>query len=79
MTVSPLPRDGATLAGRDRVGRTLRIARHPESERVVLSVWQDSTCLATVRLAPADVADLIGELTRSLLPASASHRETMAG
>jgi len=65
--VSPLPRDGATLAGRDRGGRTLRIARHAETERVVLSVWQDQTCVATVRLAPEDVAALVEELTR-LLP-----------
>ena len=70
MTVSPLPRDGATLSGRDRSGRTLRIARHAGTERVVLSVWQDGTCLATVRLAPADVADLVSELTRTLLPVS---------
>ena len=70
MTVSPLPRDGATLAGRDRTGRTLRIARHVGTERVVLSVWQDDTCLATVRLAPADVADLVAELAHTLLPAS---------
>jgi hypothetical protein len=68
MTVSPLPRDGATLSGRDRTGRTLRIARHAGTERVVLSVWQDGVCLATVRLAPEDVAQLISELTRTLLP-----------
>ena len=75
MTVSPLPRDGATLSGRDRSGRTLRIARHAGTERVVLSVWQDGTCLATVRLAPADVADLVSELTRTLLPASGERAE----
>lgn len=68
MSVSPLPRDGATLSGRDRTGRTLRIARHAGTERVVLLVWQDSTCLATVRLAPADVVELVSELTRTLLP-----------
>lgn len=68
MTVSPLPRHGASLTGRDRSGRTLRIAQHRESDRVVLSVWQEGTCLATVRLAPADVAGLVAELTRTLLP-----------
>jgi hypothetical protein len=68
MTVSPLPRDGATLTGRDRAGRTLRIARHAATNRVVLSVWQDTTCVATVRLAPEDVADLVAQLTRTLLP-----------
>jgi hypothetical protein len=79
MTVSPLPTDGATLAGKDRAGRTLRVARHAATERVVLSVWQDSTCLATVRLAPGDVAALIGELTRILPPAPGSLSETRAG
>jgi hypothetical protein len=68
MTVSPLPRDGTTLIGRDRPGRSLRVARHAETSRVVLSVWQDATCLATVRLAPEDVAVLVAELTRTLLP-----------
>ena len=75
MTVSPLPRDGATLSGRDRSGRTLRIARHAGTERVVLSVWQDGTCLATVRLAPSDVVELVSELTRTLLPASGERPE----
>lgn len=70
MTVSPLPRDGATLSGRDRAGRTLRIARHAATNRVVLSVWQDTACLATVRLAPEDVADLVAQLTRTLLPSA---------
>jgi len=77
MTVSPLPRDGATLSGRDRKGRTLRIARHAATERVVLSVWQDGTCLATVRLAAEDVADLVAQLTRTLLPADDGHPEAM--
>ncbi|HEY3544675.1 MAG TPA: hypothetical protein VGK17_01125 [Propionicimonas sp.] len=77
MTVSPLPRDGATLSGRDRKGRTLRIARHSATERVVLSVWQDGTCLATVRLAPEDVADLVGQLTRTLLPVDDGRPEAM--
>lgn len=75
MTVSPLPRDGATFSGRDRMGRTLRIARHADTERVVLSIWQDGTCVATVRLAPTDVVDLVAELTRTLLPASDEGRE----
>lgn len=77
MTVSPLPRDGATLPGRDRAGRTLRIARHAATERVVLSVWQDSTCLATVRLAPQDVADLVAQLTRTLVPVDDGRDEAM--
>jgi hypothetical protein len=68
MTVSPLPRDGEVLTGRDRKGRTLRLAHHAETSRVVLSVWQDAKCVATVRLAPEDVAELIAGLARTLVP-----------
>ena len=63
MTVSPLPAHGSVLVGRDRVGRTLRVSAHPAVGRVVLSIWQDTTCVATVRLAPDDVADLVAALT----------------
>jgi hypothetical protein len=34
---------------------------------VVLSIWQDSVCRATVRLAPEDVPDVVAMLTRSAL------------
>lgn len=77
--MSPLPRDGAILAGRDRRGRTLRIARHTETERVVLSVWQDATCVATVRLAPEDVAELIADLAQVLTPLPSSLPEQGVG
>lgn len=75
--MSPLPHDGATLSGRDRKGRTLRIARHAATERVVLSVWQDGSCLATVRLAPEDVVEVVAQLTRTLLPADDGRAEAM--
>ena len=55
MTISPLPRHGDVIVGRDVTGRTLRISGHPESGRVVLSIWQDNVCRATLRLAPEDV------------------------
>ncbi len=80
MTVSPLPRDGEVLTGRDRKGRTLRLAHHAETSRVVLSVWQDATCVATVRLAPEDVAELIAGLARTLVPdVVAGQQEHRAG
>jgi hypothetical protein len=67
MTVSPLPSRGTVLAGRDAAGRTLRVSAHPEVGRVVLSIWQDSTCVATVRLAEDDVPELVRALSASLL------------
>ncbi len=71
MNISPLPRRGASLVGRDQEGRRLRIASHPESGRVVLSIWQDDVCRATVRLAHEDVPDIVRLLTQTLLPVTA--------
>jgi hypothetical protein len=47
------------VVGRDRAGRVLRVSSHPEFDRVVLSIWQEGQCLATLRLAPSDVPDLV--------------------
>ena len=69
VTVSPLPRLGDVVAGRDVAGRTLRISGHPASGRVVLSIWQDSVCRATVRLAPEDVPHVVEMLTRTAITA----------
>ena len=44
----------------------------------MLSVWQDQTCVATVRLAPEDVATLVGELAR-LLPQDPPAEHPRAG
>jgi hypothetical protein len=67
VSVSPLPRHGDVVVGRDVSGRTLRVSGHPESGRVVLSIWQDSVCRATVRLATEDVPDVVAMLTRSAI------------
>ena len=67
MTVAPLPRRGTVLVGRDVAGRALRVSSHPEAGRVVLSVWQDATCVATVRLAEDDVPELVRALTEALV------------
>jgi len=37
---------------------------------MVLSIWEDNTCQATVRLSPADVAELIGALASGIAEAS---------
>ena len=67
VTISPLPRHGDVIVGRDVAGRTLRISGHPESGRVVLSIWQDTVCRATLRLAPEDVPQFVEMLTRSAI------------
>jgi hypothetical protein len=70
MTVSPLPTRGTVLLGRDVAGRALRISSHPEAGRVVLSIWQDATCVATLRLADEDVPELVRALSAALVPAA---------
>ena len=62
MFATPLPSHGDVVVGRDRAGRVLRISGHPELDRVVLSIWDGSQCLATVRLATADVSDVVRAL-----------------
>ena len=70
MTISPLPRHGDVIVGRDVTGRTLRISGHPESGRVVLSIWQDTVCRATLRLSPEDVPQFVEMLTRTAIARS---------
>ena len=70
MTVSPLPRHGDVVVGRDVTGRTLRVSGHAESGRVVLSIWQGTVCRATLRLAPEDVPEVVAMLTRTALHAA---------
>lgn len=76
MAVHPAPARGAVFDGRDIPGRALRVSAHPELGRVVVSVWQDERCVATVRLAEADVPELVRTLTEALLPAAEPLRRT---
>jgi hypothetical protein len=75
VTISPLPRHGDVVVGRDAAGRTLRISGHPEAGRVVLSVWQDNVCRATIRLLPEDVPSLVEMLSRSAVETAAPPHE----
>jgi hypothetical protein len=68
MGVTPLPRRGAVLPGRDADARMLRVSFHPEAGRVVLSIWDHDVCMATLRLAPEDVPELVRGLTAALVP-----------
>lgn len=62
MFVTPVPRLGDVVVGRDGAGRVLRVSAHPDSGRVVLSIWQDGACIGTVRLAREDVESLVATL-----------------
>ncbi|MBE3075521.1 MAG: hypothetical protein IMZ75_11370 [Actinobacteria bacterium] len=67
MTIPPLPRHGSTLLGRDIAPRRLRVSSHPDAGRVVLSIWHDDICRATLRLAEEDVPELVRMLSSSLI------------
>lgn len=68
MGLTPLPRRGGVLTGRDAAARMLRVSYHPEVARVVLSIWDHDVCMATLRLAPEDVPELVRGLTAALIP-----------
>ena len=55
------------MLGRDKAGRRLRVSSHPDAGRVVLSIWQDDICRATLRLAEEDVPELVKMLSSSLI------------
>lgn len=75
MFVTPLPTNGDIIVGRDVAGRVLRVSGHPELGRVVLSIWQEGRCVATIRLDSDDVGDLVKILTGSVAGvAVAGHR-----
>lgn len=74
MRVTPVPRRGEVLAGRDARGRAIRVGSHPEQNRVVVSIWQDDTCLATVRLAGEDLPTMVRALTQAVIDIDAADR-----
>jgi hypothetical protein len=71
MFATPLPSHGDVVVGRDRAGRVVRVSGHPEHDRIVLSIWQEGQCLATVRLAADDVPDLVRALVAAAVQAPA--------
>ncbi|SFC91832.1 hypothetical protein SAMN04487968_11460 [Nocardioides terrae] len=68
----PRPRSiaGAVLGDARGDGRALRVTWHAEAGVVVLSIWKDNLCTATVRLTPDEVGPLVETLQRGL-PAAA--------
>jgi hypothetical protein len=55
-------------------GRAVRVTTHTEDGLLNLSLWRGETCAGTARLAPGDVADLIGGLTEGLAALAARPR-----
>ena len=65
-TRRPRPIAGAVLGDARGEGRALRVTWHGEAGIVVLSVWRNNVCTASVRLAPDEAAELIRTLTAGL-------------
>ena len=61
-----IPATGAVLLDARGEGRALRVTWHSEARIVVLSVWKDNVCTATVRLHPDQAASLIEALAAGL-------------
>jgi hypothetical protein len=55
-------------------GRWMRATWHPEADCVVLSVWRDTTCIATMRVARDDVPGLVQTLVGGLVVPPAQTR-----
>lgn len=47
-------------------GATLRVTRHPEQNKVVLSHWRDGVCVASTPIELTEVSGLIGVLADAL-------------
>src|SRR5699024_2754360 len=61
-----LPARGEVVADARGEGRSLRVSWHHEAGVVVLSVWRDHLCAATVRVPAEDVPALVAALTAGL-------------
>ncbi|GAA4286845.1 hypothetical protein [Georgenia daeguensis] len=66
MSVVPIPPRTRWVPDPRGGGRGVRISAHPEAGVVVLSVWRADECVATVRLRPAEAAELMSALAASL-------------
>jgi hypothetical protein len=64
--VLPFPASGDVFGDQRGGGRWMRATWHPEAGCVVLSVWRATTCIATMRVARADVPGLVAVLVGGL-------------
>jgi len=62
----PRPVAGAVLGDARGDSRALRVTWHDDAGVVVLSVWRDNVCTASVRLLPAEAVELIATLAAGL-------------
>jgi predicted benzoate:H+ symporter BenE len=66
--------EGTWVNDRRGDGRAVKVSAHAEAGFLVVSTWKAGTCVGTVRLLPAEAAELIAGLSESLARlASAAH------
>ncbi|MFB9376781.1 hypothetical protein ACFFKU_03785 [Kineococcus gynurae] len=69
--VRTIPAGIGVVRDADRAGRALRVSAHPDhgaDGRVVLSLWEQQTCVSTLRLDRAATVELLALLGTALLP-----------
>jgi hypothetical protein len=72
--------EGTWVNDRRGDGRAVKVSAHAEAGFLVVSTWKAGTCVGTVRLLPAEAAELIAGLSESLAQlAAAPHRGVDAG
>jgi hypothetical protein len=57
-------------------GASLRVTRHPEERKVVLSHWRGDVCVASTRVEPTQLPTLIGLLAEALGDAIETNSQT---
>ena len=71
MAVVPLPPRGEWLADARDGDRAMRVSWHVELGCAVLSSWRGDSCVATIRLQPAEASRLVAALAAGLAAGSA--------
>ena len=64
--VVALPVSGEILPDARGGDRWMRVTWHDEADLVVLSLWRGDSCVATFRLAPDQVPQLVNDLVAGL-------------
>ncbi len=70
--VLTLPTGGVAVHDARGQHRWMRVTWHDDAGLVVLSVWRDGSCVATMRVARADVPALVTALVDGLAEAPAA-------
>jgi hypothetical protein len=72
--------EGTWVNDRRGDGRAVKVSAHAEAGFLVVSTWKAGTCVGTVRLLPAEAAELIAGLSECLAQlAAAPHPGVDAG